>query len=145
MYSNHYALRTLYQSSSDGLKHLLHVYDITFSHLCPTLSRHLTQQGIECSMYVTSWMVTIYAYRFTLPFTESVWNRFIKDGLIVVVQMGVAIMKELESKLLTMSFEQLVPFLTNLPELSLRIVSNSSSVTIPHVQMNGKTIPANKR
>lgn len=112
-----YNLRAIYADDSAGLRLLLTVLDQSLEAIDPELHAHLTREGVDVSLFASSWFLCVYSYRFPLPFASLVWDHFLNIGCIFLVQMAVQLLRHTRAALLAKSFEQLAPFLAHLPQM----------------------------
>ena len=109
-----YNLRALYDPGSSALLDCLSCLDHCLARNHPTLRAHFVSQGVELSMIATQWFLTLFVYRFPLPFALDFWEVFFRRGLSAVIQVGVALLSSLADTLLADKFDHMVPFLNQM-------------------------------
>lgn len=131
MFSPPYNLRAMYQDDCTPLKVALSTFDQCLATHSPQLYAHLSSQGISAGVYSTQWFVTLFSYRFPLPFVAAAWDSFLTNGLVSVVQTGLAVMDHMKDTLMDKPFEQLM-FLLNAPQASMpeEVVANGAKINI---------------
>ena len=115
MKSPQYYLRELYIPSMIGAQRVLYVFnELAIKHL-GTLYAHLTEQGVHQSMYVTEWIMTMFCRGFSFDLSTRVWEIFLSEGFKIVYRVTLALLKNIEKSLLSLTFEGI---LTSLREIS---------------------------
>ena len=69
------------------------------AHL-PKLWRHLQAQGLETTMYLSQWTLTLFAYSLPFDMVVRVWDLFLFAGWSVFFGVALAVMEQLERALL---------------------------------------------
>ncbi|KAL8271717.1 hypothetical protein Esti_004312 [Eimeria stiedai] len=98
---------------------LLDKYFFQFQRLLqlhmPELSSHLQTEGVEPSMYLSGWILTLFAYCLSLDCLGRVWDVFFKDGEKMLFRTALAILKIHQEELLSASFEGILETLKTSP------------------------------
>lgn len=136
MYGKNTALRCLYAGDDcGGLVSYMTVLQSIIVHpnftLLNALARHLAAQSIDVTVFSTQWFVCVFSYRFSIEFAGGVWDRFIKDGLVALMKVAVAILENFADKLILLPMEALIPFLTQLNTPPMIVLQRSDEVIIP--------------
>jgi hypothetical protein len=105
-----YNMRALFDPESDALQQCLLCLHTCLLRRRPALARHLAAQGVEMSMFAPQWFLTLFIYRFPLPFGFRFWHTFLAEGVSAVVRVGVALLQSLGDRLLAMNFDAIIPF-----------------------------------
>ena len=96
---------------------LLHVRMYQWERLLvdelPLLSSHLQVEGIMSTMYASQWFLTLFAYRFPIAMVYRIMDLLVFEGVNVLFQIGLALLKRSEMLILHMDFENLLDFLQN--------------------------------
>ena len=124
MYRPQLSLRSLYFDDCVSLKRLLTLVQRTLdsaAHLAP-LSQHLRSLHLDVTLFTTQWLVTVYSYRFSPPFTQRVWSDFLVHGWPVLLQVAVGVLGWLQPRVVGLSFEQTMPVVTSLYEVGVEVV-----------------------
>jgi hypothetical protein len=103
-------MRALFDPESDALQQCLLCLHTCLLRRRPALARHLAAQGVEMSMFAPQWFLTLFIYRFPLPFGFRFWHTFLAEGVSAVVRVGVALLQSLGDRLLSMNFDAIIPF-----------------------------------
>ncbi|XP_072981434.1 uncharacterized protein [Typha angustifolia] len=82
----------------------------------PKLGQHFSQEMINPSMYASQWFITVFSYSFPFPLALRIWDVFLYEGVKVVFQVGLALLKFCHDDLIKLPFEKLIHALRNFPE-----------------------------
>jgi hypothetical protein len=134
MYHGKYSMRILYTYHLGALLTLLQTAleaENTTYHT-HSITKSIKSFSIECNLYATQWLVTIYSYRFPLEFTELIWDYFIETGFIALFHIAIAIIHTIQHNLCNLHFEELIAYLTNLPPniLNHKIIEKAKSIQL---------------
>lgn len=112
-------LRAIYTDDCVGLRHILDILSEALAESDPSLATHLSNQGVEVSLFATSWFVSCFSYRFDLKFTTRVWDNFLNVGQSFLVVVALGILRHVRAAILAKNFEQIMPYVsqTMIPEL----------------------------
>jgi len=131
MYAPQYNMRALYKKSDCIiLKILLVHFDQLFRNFLPQLYTHMSDLGVDASMYASQWFCTLFAYRFDPQFTAIVWDRFLQDGMMTIFQTGLGLMTTLKDQMMKMPFEQIIPLLNHMTTPSLDVIEKGKEMKI---------------
>jgi len=114
MYTPAYNLRTLFLFNSDSLARFLLQLDRLLIQFLPKLSSHFSSEGIDASMYATQWFLTLFLYRFPFHLVPDIWSLLVERGVLALFQVALSLLAYFESSLLTMTFEDIIPFFNSL-------------------------------
>mmetsp|Transcript_24100 Transcript_24100/g.36207 ORF Transcript_24100/g.36207 Transcript_24100/m.36207 type:complete len:325 (+) Transcript_24100:1315-2289(+) len=106
-----YSMRELFTKDMSGSLETLFVADRLVRKLLPDLHQHLTNEGINISMYACQWLMTIFSSNFNFDLVSIVWDNFLVEGWKVVYRVFIAILTECEEELLNLPFEHILTFL----------------------------------
>mmetsp|Transcript_30024 Transcript_30024/g.46504 ORF Transcript_30024/g.46504 Transcript_30024/m.46504 type:complete len:893 (+) Transcript_30024:11-2689(+) len=106
-----YSMRELFTKDMSGSLETLFVADRLVRKLLPDLHQHLTNEGINISMYACQWLMTIFSSNFNFDLVSKVWDNFLVEGWKVVYRVFIAILAECEEELLNLPFEHILTFL----------------------------------
>ena len=67
-------------------------------------------------MFVSKWILTIFACALPLNIVHRIWDRFICDGWESVLRIGLAVLKRSEKNLLATSIDDVFVYFDNLPK-----------------------------
>jgi len=82
----------------------------------PKLGQHFVEEMINPSMYASQWFITVFSYSFPFHLTLRVWDVFLYEGIKVVFQVGLALLRFCHDDLVKLPFEKLLHALRNFPE-----------------------------
>ncbi|KHN75498.1 TBC1 domain family member 14 [Toxocara canis] len=91
-------------------------YDQYFDQELHKLHSHFDQLDVRPDLYLIEWVYTLYAKSLPLDVTCRVWDMFLRDGEEFLFKTALGILRLYERQLLEMDFEEVVQFLTHLPE-----------------------------
>ncbi|CAL1164703.1 unnamed protein product [Cladocopium goreaui] len=81
----------------------------------PRLHEHLTEQGVEPTMYASQWFMTVCIYNFPFSTVVRVWDIFLAEGVKIIFRIALALLKLNQEALLNQSFEQILQTLKQAP------------------------------
>ncbi|KAJ1945675.1 GTPase-activating protein [Linderina macrospora] len=110
-----YGLRGHFLPAMDDLQLRLFQFDHVFSLALPILHRHFVAQGVEPTMYVSQWLMTLFAYRLPMDLTMRLFDVVFAEGLDALLRVSIAVLQRSQTRLLSLSFEPLLQFLNEGP------------------------------
>lgn len=144
-------LRRYYLDGLSDLKHEMAMFEYLLARHHPRLSKHLQHRCIPSVLYVSQWLLTIFACPFPAFFTAQIIDiLLLEDSDRIVMQMCLAIMAEVEERLLRMDdFEDIVTCLKMDPATwsddklrGLLTAAYLSSVSEDEIQLARKAVTA---
>jgi ecotropic viral integration site 5 protein len=112
-------LRELFHADVNTLQLVIDEFDGMMHSRFKKLHKHLRQQDIDASMFVSSWFLTLFNYRFPENLTPLIWDALIERGIIVVFEVGLAIVQHCREILLTLDHEKILPFFNSIDILPM--------------------------
>lgn len=106
-----YTLRGHYTPKMDVLQSRLYIFDRLLSDQCPSISSHLAVEGIRSSMYASQWFLTLYLYRFPLTLATRIVDLLFFEGVEILFQVAIWLMRSNEKRIIQLEFEPLLNFL----------------------------------
>jgi hypothetical protein len=107
---NQYELRGYFVPKMEALHERMYQFDqLLLLHL-PQVHRHLDAQGIKSSMYVSQWILTLFAYRCPLHLVYRVFDLVLLEGAHMILHFSLALMKKNQKTILGLEFESLLKF-----------------------------------
>uniref|UniRef100_A0A158R5Q7 Rab-GAP TBC domain-containing protein n=1 Tax=Syphacia muris TaxID=451379 RepID=A0A158R5Q7_9BILA len=91
-------------------------YDQYFDQELHTLHAHFDELDVRPDLYLIEWVYTLYAKSLPFDVTCRVWDMFLRDGEEFLFKTALGILRLYERQLLTMDFDEVVQFLTHLPD-----------------------------
>ncbi|GFR47129.1 hypothetical protein Agub_g8816, partial [Astrephomene gubernaculifera] len=106
-------LRRLYLPGLEPLKAELATFEVLLSWRLPELAAHLSEFGLPPVLYVSQWLMTLFATPFPPPFCARVIDVLLQDGHDrLLLRCSYAVMEALEPQLLSRrDFEALITYL----------------------------------
>jgi hypothetical protein len=111
-------LRDLYLPVMVEAQRVLYVFKQLGSKHLPRLWEHLEKQELDPSMYATEWAMTMFCRGFSFDLVTRVMDIYLLDGYKVVYRVMLALMKNVESSLMSADFEGIMDVLRRIPELT---------------------------
>ena len=119
---DHYPMAQLFGTGMPALPLYFYQLSALLRENCPKLHRHLDAENIHVSMYATQWFVTVFAYSLPFEIVVRVWDMFLDEGNVVLFRVAIAILQQLQKRLLSESgLDKLVPTLTALHQSGITI------------------------
>merc|ERR1719324_1954741 len=103
----------------------------------PLLHNHLSQQGVEPTMYASQWFMTVCIYNFPFATVIRVWDIFLAEGVKIIFRIALALLKLNQEALLSESFEQILQTLKQAPS---RVESDALIQVALSIKMKNKTL-----
>lgn len=111
-----YRMRGIFRSESPQLAVELFKFNKLLQRTCPALHRHLTEEGVEMSMFMSEWALTLFACSFPLDFSFRVWDAVFVRGFSFIHQLSVALLRVHEAEMQHACFEDIIFLLRAIPE-----------------------------
>nr|ACR34527.1 unknown [Zea mays] len=112
----HAPMEGLYQAGLPLVQQYLSQFEKLVIELMPKLGQHFVEEMINPSMYASQWFITVFSYSFPFHLTLRVWDVFLYEGIKVVFQVGLALLRLCHDDLVKLPFEKLLYALRNFPE-----------------------------
>lgn len=103
----------------------------------PRLHEHLTEQGVEPTMYTSQWFMTVCIYNFPFSTVVRVWDIFLAEGVKIIFRIALALLKLNQEALLNQSFEQILQTLKQAPSA---VESDMLIKTALNIKLKNKTL-----
>ncbi|XP_067948169.1 TBC domain-containing protein kinase-like protein [Watersipora subatra] len=95
----------------------------------PELSNHLEETGFSPDLYAIPWFLTMYAHVFPLHRLFHLWDTLLLGASVFPLYIGVAILQQLKSRLLTYGFNECILLFSDLPEINIeQCVTDSKKI-----------------
>lgn len=109
---DHYSLQPSFLPSLSGLHMRIYQFSALLKQLCPDLSNHLNEMGVEPA-YLSQWFLSCFAVTCPLPMLFRMYDVIFAEGANeTVMRVALAIMRRNEQKLLASSeFEEVMHLL----------------------------------
>ncbi|CAN6246591.1 unnamed protein product [Urochloa humidicola] len=112
----HAPMEGLYQAGLPLVQQYLYQFEKLVMEHMPKLGQHFVEEMINPSMYASQWFITVFSYSFPFHLTLRVWDVFLYEGIKVVFQVGLALLRFCHDDLVKLPFEKLLHALRNFPE-----------------------------
>lgn len=112
----HAPMEGLYQVGLPLVQQYLFQFEQLVKEHLPRLGEHFSQEMINPSMYASQWFITVFSYSFPFHFALRIWDVFLNEGVKIVFQVGLALLRYCHDELIKLPFEKLVHALRNFPE-----------------------------
>ena len=95
---------------------VLHVAEKLIHQYLPRLGKHMDAEHIHVTMFATQWLLTQYTSSFQFDLVVRVWDCILAEGWKMTYRVMLAMLKQYESRLLKLSFEDILNFFRELPD-----------------------------
>ncbi|KAH7688752.1 Rab6 GTPase activator GAPCenA and related TBC domain proteins protein [Dioscorea alata] len=112
----HAPMEGLYQAGLPLVQQYLFQFEQLVKEYMPKLGEHFSQEMINPSMYASQWFITVFSYSFPFPLALRIWDVFLYEGVKIVFQIGLALIRFCHDDLIKLPFEKLIHALKNFPE-----------------------------
>ncbi|XP_047073258.1 ecotropic viral integration site 5 protein homolog [Lolium rigidum] len=112
----HAPMEGLYQAGLPLVQQYLCQFENLVTEHMPKLGQNFQDEMINPSMYASQWFITVFSYSFPFHLTLRVWDVFLYEGIKVVFQVGLALLRFCHDDLVKLPFEKLLYSLRNFPE-----------------------------
>eukprot|EP00899_Mesostigma_viride_P024883 jgi/Mesvir1/557/Mv11408-RA.1 len=96
----HAPLERLYVPGLPLVQQYLYQLDRLLGDAMPALAAHFVAEGVHASMFASQWFLTAFAYSFPLHLALRVWDMFLLEGMKVVFQVALALLKLMHDRLI---------------------------------------------
>lgn len=107
-------MRGIYSERAPLLQQYLFQFGMLVKKQLPRLGRHFEKQRIVPSMYARTWFLTIFSADLPIPLVARIWDVFLYEGINIVFQVGLSLLKSFQTVLLGLSKEWLIEFLVTM-------------------------------
>ena len=108
-----YGLRGHFTPRMEVLHQQMYQFDNVFQQKVPVVHRHMENEGVTPSMYVSQWFITLFSYRCPIELSFRVIDMLLVEGTQILIQIALALIIRNQEKILKLHFESLVEFLCN--------------------------------
>eukprot|EP00758_Cryptobia_borreli_P004291 Tbor_TRINITY_DN4290_c0_g1::TRINITY_DN4290_c0_g1_i1::g.23938::m.23938/K19944/TBC1D10; TBC1 domain family member 10 len=116
MHSKTFRLRDMYVQGFPMLQLFFYQLRALSLKQIPKLQRHFDKLGVDPSFFAAQWFLTLFVYHFDFRALLRIWDIFMCEGWKIIFRCSLSLMKWEESRLLKLSFEQILPALKTLHE-----------------------------
>jgi len=110
-------MRGLFGEGMHETHQVLFIAEKLTHQFLPKLAKHLEKEGIHITMYATQWLLTLFTSSFEFDLVTRVWDCFLLEGWKPVYRVMLALMQHSQSALMALSFEDILAFFRELPDL----------------------------
>uniref|UniRef100_A0A0E0QIY7 Rab-GAP TBC domain-containing protein n=1 Tax=Oryza rufipogon TaxID=4529 RepID=A0A0E0QIY7_ORYRU len=100
----HAPMEGLYQAGLPLVQQYLYQFEKLVLEQMPQLGQHFIEEMINPSMYASQWFITVFSYSFPFHLTLRVWDVFLYEGIKVVFQVGLALLRFCHDELVNILF-----------------------------------------
>ena len=111
--SSDHKMGGLYKPGLPLLSHHLTQFQEMIESELPELFSHFQNQGIEISMFGSQWILSLFIYNLKFEKSVQLFNLFLVYNYRVILLFGIFVLEEMESELLTLSFEGVLGRINN--------------------------------
>lgn len=82
------------------------------AHYMPDLNAHMERENVTLELYADKWLITALSHNFPHRYLLRIWDlMFLGGSPKIILKACLAVLRQCEKKLLTMDFENMMPFL----------------------------------
>ncbi|XP_058034615.1 rab GTPase-activating protein 1-like isoform X2 [Ahaetulla prasina] len=133
-----YGLRELYKNNLEGLRRKFYQLEKLTQEQLPDLYNHFVEQNLEAHMYASQWFLTLFTAKFPLCMVFHIIDLLLCEGLNVIFNVALALLKTSKEDLLQADFEGALKFFrVQLPkryraeENARRLMEQACNVKVP--------------
>ncbi|XP_026559129.1 rab GTPase-activating protein 1-like isoform X2 [Pseudonaja textilis] len=133
-----YGLRDLYKNNLEGLRRKFYQLEKLTQEQLPDLYNHFVEQNLEAHMYASQWFLTLFTAKFPLCMVFHIIDLLLCEGLNVIFNVALALLKTSKEDLLQADFEGALKFFrVQLPkryraeENARRLMEQACNVKVP--------------
>ena len=131
----HFSLKDFFTEGMSQLKKTLTEFDSLFARNLKQLHWHFKVQDLSEDLWVLKWFITLFTAVLPLNLVLHIWDIMMVDGISVLPNVTICILKYFETELLTKDAAEILVFLSGLKEMKL----DSSQVLFPIFAKKRKT------
>eukprot|EP00352_Strombidinopsis_acuminata_P005412 CAMPEP_0176357508 /NCGR_PEP_ID=MMETSP0126-20121128/14821_1 /TAXON_ID=141414 ORGANISM="Strombidinopsis acuminatum, Strain SPMC142" /NCGR_SAMPLE_ID=MMETSP0126 /ASSEMBLY_ACC=CAM_ASM_000229 /LENGTH=170 /DNA_ID=CAMNT_0017711141 /DNA_START=990 /DNA_END=1502 /DNA_ORIENTATION=+ len=98
------------------VKKIMQLYKQVFAYNLPDLCEQFELENIQPKQYIFEWFMTMFTRAFSLNLFTRVWDFYFLDGIFILFQTSIAILRILEKHLIDREFEEMMQVLQKVPE-----------------------------
>jgi hypothetical protein len=108
-----YPIMPFYSFNDVLVRKIMQLYKQVFAYNLPELCEHFELENIQPKVYLYEWFMTLFTRAFDLRIVTRVWDFYFLDGIFVLFQTAIAILRMLEDKMIDEEFDEILPILQN--------------------------------
>ncbi|XP_020086739.1 EVI5-like protein [Ananas comosus] len=89
----HAPMERLYRVGLPLVQQYLFQFEQLVNEYMPKLGQHFSEEKINPSMHASQWFITVFSYSFLFPLVLRIWDVFLYEGMKVVFQVGLALLR----------------------------------------------------
>ena len=109
---------SLFTKELSNLKKYFYVFERIIDILLPELYNYLKVNNIKVSFFISPWFITLFTdtylnieHRENPKILMRIWDLFLFSGCKSILKVGISILKSFETKIMTLTYEELLTFL----------------------------------
>jgi hypothetical protein len=109
---------SLFTKELSNLKKYFYVFERILDILLPELYNYLKINNIKVSFFISPWFITLFTdtylnieHRENPKILMRIWDLFLFSGCKSILKVGISILKSFETKIMTLTYEELLTFL----------------------------------
>ncbi|XP_066480287.1 rab GTPase-activating protein 1-like isoform X2 [Tiliqua scincoides] len=133
-----YGLRDLYKNNLENLRSKFYQLEKLIQEQLPDLYSHFLEQNLEAHMYASQWFLTLFTAKFPLCMVFHIIDLLLCEGLNIIFNVALALLKTSKEDLLQADFEGALKFFrVQLPkryraeENARRLMEQACNVKVP--------------
>jgi Rab-GTPase-TBC domain/Regulator of chromosome condensation (RCC1) repeat len=93
-------LMPFFKIDQEGIQKIENIFLVIFSHNLPDLCRKFDREGVQPTIFMVEWFVTLYSKTFNQEVSARIWDNYFYFGSITLFKTGISILKILHPKLI---------------------------------------------
>jgi hypothetical protein len=130
-FSNLLAIRTnrdFYLLQQPAITGYVNTFNRFFKQFLPLLSDHFQEEGIENTIFLLDWHLTIFTKALPLEIAARIWDCCLHCGEVYILRASLGLLRLFARRLSSLSMEKILPFLAHIPEDELTAQELISSI-----------------
>jgi hypothetical protein len=117
MYDQPCQMRGLFGEGMRETHKVLYVAEKLIHQFLPKVAKHLDKENVHITMFATQWLLTQYTSSFKFDLVTRIWDGFLGEGWKITYRVMLAMLSQWQSSLLKMTFEDILGFFRDLPDI----------------------------
>ena len=133
----------LFTNELANLKKYFYVFERLLNILLPELFNYLRVNNVKMSYFTSSWFITLFTDTYTslkkkgnIKLLLRIWDMFLFSGCKSILKVGISMLKNYESKIMSLPFEELLRFLIS--DIKTDFFQNSNYDELMKISINFK-------
>ena len=107
-------MRELFAEDMVGVHEALFIADRLVQKFLPKLSKTLSKEGVNISMFATPWIMTVFTSTFPFDLVSRVWDSYIVEGRKVIFRTLLSLLEAAQHDIINLNLENILTYLRDL-------------------------------